>query len=73
MSSIITAQVLVWRQKVLDGTITPEEQIEAIAAIRRERVESHTTSATSRAKKATAKEKAAPIDSNGLLDELNSI
>ena len=52
MSTVITSQIQLWRQKSRDGTITVEEMTEAIAAIRKERVGSSEKSAVSRAKKA---------------------
>jgi len=52
MSSVISANIQLWRQKVADGTITKEELTEAIAAIRKERVGASVKSDTSRAKKA---------------------
>jgi hypothetical protein len=70
MSSIIANNIQLWRQKSRDGTITLEETRQAIAAIRKERTAASTVSAGSREKKATAKVKAAPIDSNDLLSEL---
>lgn len=63
MSTVITSQIQLWRQKVHDGTITQEEMREAIAAIRKERVGSSEVSAVSRAKKAPK----APINADDLL------
>lgn len=73
MSEVIQANVLMWRQKCADGSITMEEMIEAIRAIRKERVGAQETSTASKTKKATAKAKAAPIDSGSLLDDLDAI
>lgn len=70
MSEVIQGSIQIWRQKALDGTITMEEMRQAIAAIRRERVGASEKSSASREKKATAKAKAAPIDSEALLGEL---
>jgi hypothetical protein len=70
MSTVIGSSIQIWRQKAADGTITLEEMRQAIAAIRAERVGASTKSDTSRASKATAKAKAAPVDSDALLDEL---
>lgn len=68
-SEVILSQIQLWRQKSRDGTITLEETKEAIAAIRKERVEASTVSATARTRTATAKAKAAPIDSDKLLND----
>lgn len=70
MSNVILTQIQDWRQKAAAGTITLEEMREAIAAIRKERVEASTVSDSSRATKSTAKAKKAPIDSDSLLGEL---
>lgn len=70
VSDIIAANIQQWRQKAADGTITLDEMREAIAAIRKERVSASEKSSTSRATKATAKAKAAPIDSEAMLKEL---
>lgn len=52
MSTVITSQLQLWRQKSADGTITTDEMREAIAAIRKERVACSEKSAVSRAKAA---------------------
>lgn len=70
MSDVIAEKVQEWRRKCQDGTITLEEMREAISAIRRERVNAQETSTKSKARKATAKAKAEPVDSDGLLGEL---
>lgn len=70
MSEVISSQIQIWRSKCRDGTITQEEMRLAIAAIRKERVGASAVSAASKTKAATAKAKAAPIDSDGLLDGL---
>lgn len=70
MSEVIAEKVQEWRRKCADGTITLDEMREAIAAIRKERVHAQDTSTKSKAKKATAAAKSAPIDSDGLLGEL---
>lgn len=70
MSSVINGNIQLWRQKSLAGTITLEESRQAIAAIRLERMGAGERSAVSKAKKTTAKAKAAPIDSEALLGEL---
>jgi len=68
VSDIIHTQIMEWRQKSLDGTITPEEMKQAIAAIRKERaeIESAPRAKTTR----TPKAKAAPVNSDDLLKEL---
>ena len=70
MSDVINSNVQVWRAKSREGTITQEEMRLAIAAIRKERVGASAVSAASKTKVATAKAKAAPIDSDALLDGL---
>lgn len=68
MSEVIQSKLQEWRQKSRDGTITPEEMREAIAAIRKERVGASIVSSGARAKRVTAKEKLAAIDSDKLLN-----
>ena len=70
MSEIINEKIQIWRAKCADGTITIDEMREAIAAIRKERVSAQETSTKSKAKKADAKAKAQPINSDDLLGEL---
>ena len=70
MSDVINEKIQEWRRKCTDGTITLEEMREAIAAIRKERVNAQETSTKSKAKKADAKAKAQPINSDDLLGEL---
>lgn len=70
MSEVINEKVQEWRRKCADGSITLDEMREAIAAIRKERVNAQETSTKSKARKATAKAKAEPVDSDGLLGEL---
>jgi FMN-dependent NADH-azoreductase len=69
VSEIIQSQIQEWRRKSADGTLTTEELRAALAAIRKERVEASTTSTAARAKRTTAKEKLAAIDSDKLLNE----
>jgi hypothetical protein len=73
MSTVIPTHIQLWRQQCLDGTITQETMRQAIAAIRKERTAASSISAASTAKKATAKAKAAPIDSDALLDGLGEL
>jgi hypothetical protein len=63
MSEVVQGSIQIWRQKSLDGTITLDEMRQAIAAIRKERVQASEKSAVSRASKA----KAPPIDGDALL------
>lgn len=70
MSDVINEKIQEWRRKCADGTITLDEMREAIAAIRKERVNAQETSTKSKAKKADAKAKAQPINSDDLLGEL---
>ena len=58
MSTVTSTQIQLWRQKVADNTITKDELREAIAAIRKERVESSVKSTASRAKAAPKAAKA---------------
>ena len=69
-SEIINGNIQLWRQKSRDGTITLDEMRQAIALIRAERVGASAVSAKSTATKVAAKAKAAPIDSDELLNEL---
>jgi hypothetical protein len=63
MSEVVQGSIQIWRQKSLDGTITLDEMRQAIAAIRKERVQASEKSAVSRASKA----KASWIDGDALL------
>lgn len=69
-SEVINTNIQLWREKARAGTLTLEETRAAIAAIRKERVSANAVSAASTAKKAAAKAKAGPIDSEALLSEL---
>lgn len=75
MSEVTHAKIQEWRQRAAAGLMTLEEMREAIAAIRKERVEASTVSSASRERKASAsaKAKAAPIDSDALLGELGEL
>jgi uncharacterized protein (DUF885 family) len=68
MSTTISANIQLWRKKVADGTITPDEQREAIAAIRKERISASETSTASKVRKGAGK--AAKANSGDLLSEL---
>ena len=75
MSDIIFTRLQEWRQKAAAGTMTLDECREAIAAIRKERVQASAVSSVSKERKAAtaAKAKAAPIDSDAMLDELGGL
>lgn len=75
MSDTIITQIQSWRQGAAAGTLTLDEMRQAIAAIRKERVEASAVSSASKERKATAKAKAnaAPIDSDALLGELGGL
>lgn len=73
MSEVIQSNIQLWRAKALDGSITREEMKEALAQIRSERVGASERSSASKARTSTAKAKAAPIDSNSLLGELDGL
>ncbi|MGD9674524.1 MAG: hypothetical protein AB7U98_13710 [Candidatus Nitrosocosmicus sp.] len=62
-----TMRVEILRRKALDGTITIEEQREAIVMLRQGRVGAQIGSTASRTKKAEAK---APVDTAALLKGL---
>ena len=72
MSDTIMSNIQLWRAKSSDGTITLEEMRDAIAAIRKERVDAGAKSAVAKERKTSTatKAKAAPIDSDALLGEL---
>ena len=54
MSPEMQSRVEVWRRKAIDGTLTPEEELEAVRAIRGDRRSAAVASETSRTKKAAA-------------------
>lgn len=70
MSEVILSNIQEWRRKAAAGEMTTAEYRDVIAAIRKERVDSHEKSAASKVRKTTAKTKAAPIDSDAMLGEL---
>lgn len=73
MSEVINANVQLWRQKAADGSITMEEMVEAIKAIRKERVGAQEVSTKSRSTTAKKKAAAEPINSDDLLSGLDSL
>jgi len=70
MSEVILSNIQLWREKARNGTLTQEEAKQAVDAIRKDRIGAAAVSASSKATKATAKAKAAPIDSDAMLDSL---
>jgi hypothetical protein len=62
-----TARLQAFQAKSLQGTLTIDEQREAIAIIRQDRMAAQTSSTTSRTAKAEA---AKPIDAGALLSKL---
>lgn len=68
MSEVIATKLQEWRRKAQDGTMTPEEQREAIAAIRKERVGASIASSGAKERRVTKNEKLKAIDSDKLLD-----
>lgn len=53
-SADLLAKIAVWREKARQGTLTADEQREAIAALRQDRKSAAVASETSRRKKAVA-------------------
>lgn len=74
MSVVITENILEWRRKAADGTITTEEMKLAIEAIRKERAQLDVPKPKSRAKagaaKAPKRQKPEDVDTDDLLKEL---
>lgn len=68
MTPELQAQVNIWRAKAIAGTLTPEEELEAIRHLREGRV----SAAVSRenVRKRAAAKSAPPPSGNDLLDEL---
>lgn len=62
----LQSKMLVWRQQCIDGTITKESLVEAMRALRGERV----TAATQTAAKKVAKAKAVIPTADDMLAEL---
>lgn len=71
-SDFINANVQEWRRKALEGTLSEEDCRAAIAAMRGERVAASSVSAASKERKAVATAKKAPVNAQGLLDELDN-
>jgi len=74
MSVVITENILEWRRKAADGTITIEEMKLAIEAIRKERAQLDVPKPKARAKAGSAtrpkKQKPEDVDTDDLLKEL---
>ena len=71
MSDVINQKIQYWRAKAATPEgLSLDEMREAIAAIRKERVNAQETSSKSKAKKAETKAKQQPINSDDLLGEL---
>lgn len=60
----MTQKITEWRRKALAGELTKEECMEAIRALRSDRVAASHASTTSRTKKADSR---APVDTSALL------
>ncbi len=69
ISPELSAKIQVWRQKSLDGTITIEEQREALKLMREGRLAAAQASAAGK----RAKAKAAVPNADDLLNELDDI
>jgi len=73
-STFINENILEWRRKAADGTITPEEMKLAIEAIRKERAELDVPKPKTRAKAGAAakpkKQKPEDVNTDDLLKEL---
>ena len=66
MTPDMNAKIQLWRQKAREGTLTQDEMKEAITALRKDRL-------TIGAAKGKSSAKKAPINSNDLLAELDSL
>lgn len=69
-SEVIDRNVVYWRRKAREGSLTVEEMKEALAAIRAERTTAGAVSEKSTTRKAATKKAAEPIDSDELLKGL---
>jgi hypothetical protein len=69
LSPELQARIVEWRRKSLDGTITLEEQREAVKLMREGRLAAAQAQSAARRKKAVAEIKSA----DDMLDELDSI
>lgn len=70
MTPELNAKIAIWRQRALEGTLTLEEQREAILLLREGRVNAARASEASRR---TGKAKAKIKSADEMLDELGSI
>jgi len=73
MTTDVSAQIQVWRQKSRDGTLTQDELRQAIIAIRESRGAAGETSAKSRSAAATTRAKKVPVSGDDLLSELGGL
>lgn len=71
MTPELQAQIAVWRRKAADGTITLEEQKQAVIALRAGRKVAAQVSETSRKRSGQAKAEVKSADD--MLDELGNI
>ncbi len=71
MTPDLQMKVSVWRQRLLAGTITKEEMIEAVVILREGRRSAAQASATSAKSRAT-KASTPAVNGNDLLDEMCS-
>lgn len=74
MSDVIQTNIQRWRMKAASPEgLSTEEMREAIAAIRKERVNASEKSSTAKARTSTAKAKKAPVDGDALLGEIEDL
>jgi len=66
MTPETSAQLQLWRQKAIEGTLTKEEMRDAIILLREDRVRAAATSTKAKAKKVS-------IDAEALLGELEGL
>ncbi len=71
MSEVINRSITEWRRMAREGTLTVEEQKQALASIRVERLAAGAVSVKSGEKKRATAAKKAPIDSDDLLKQLS--
>lgn len=69
MNPELQAKIAMWRYKAAQGTLTPEDEKEAIAALRSGRIGAAVSSERAR----TARAKVAIPDANDLLNEIGDL
>ena len=69
MTPELQSKILIWRQKALDGTLSLEDQIEAVKALRESR-ESAFKAANSKAASSKARTSKPVLNADDLLSEL---